>query len=92
MKKPRINASTPDAENPELDEAFFRAAKPFEEAFPELHAAWKRGRGRPKKASPKISTTLRLDAEVLQAFKAGGTGWQSRMNDALKAWVSEHRV
>lgn len=41
-------------------------------------------RGRPRAASPKISTTIRLDADVLAAFKAEGAGWQSRINAALR--------
>ena len=40
----------------------------------------------------KISTTIRFDAEVLAAFKSTGAGWQTRMNDALKDWLSTHRV
>ena len=41
-------------------------------------------RGRPPADAPKISTTLRLDPDVLDWFKAGGAGWQSRMNQALR--------
>ncbi len=41
-------------------------------------------RGRPKAAVRKVSTTIRLDPDVLAAFKAGGPGWQSRMNAALR--------
>jgi uncharacterized protein (DUF4415 family) len=41
-------------------------------------------RGRPKADVTKISTTIRLDPDVIAAFKAKGTGWQSRMNDALR--------
>jgi len=41
-------------------------------------------RGRPKADATKISTTLRLDAEVLEAFKNGGAGWQSRINATLR--------
>lgn len=41
-------------------------------------------RGRPKAVAPKVQTTLRLDPDVLEVFKAGGPGWQSRMNDALR--------
>ena len=41
-------------------------------------------RGRPKALAPKVSTTLRLDPEVLDAFKAEGPGWQTRMNAALR--------
>ena len=42
-------------------------------------------RGRPKVERPKISTTLRLDADVLEKFKATGPGWQTRINEVLKA-------
>ncbi|MCU0881982.1 MAG: BrnA antitoxin family protein [Hyphomonadaceae bacterium] len=31
----------------------------------------------------KKQVTLRLDADVVDAFKAGGPGWQTRMNDVL---------
>ena len=41
-------------------------------------------RGRPKAAEPKVSTTIRLDPDVLAAFKAEGAGWQSRINAALR--------
>lgn len=41
-------------------------------------------RGRPRVAVPKVSTTIRLDADVLAAFKAEGAGWQSRINAALR--------
>ena len=41
-------------------------------------------RGRPLSAQTKVSTTLRLDPDVIAAFKADGPGWQSRMNDALR--------
>ena len=41
-------------------------------------------RGRPKAATTKSSVTLRLDPDVVHSFKAGGPGWQSRMNAALR--------
>ena len=41
-------------------------------------------RGRPKSDSPKQAISLRVDADVLDKFKADGPGWQSRMNDALR--------
>lgn len=47
-------------------------------------------RGRPPADNPKVHTGLRLDAEVLEAFKAGGRGWQTRINDALKDWLKNH--
>jgi uncharacterized protein (DUF4415 family) len=44
-----------------------------------------RGRGRPPATSTKVPVTIRLDPEVVDGFKASGTGWQSRMNAALRA-------
>jgi uncharacterized protein (DUF4415 family) len=41
-------------------------------------------RGRPMSAPPKVSVTMRVDPGVLDAFKAAGKGWQSRINAALR--------
>lgn len=37
------------------------------------------------KAAPKVSTTIRFDADVLAALRATGDGWQTRINDTLRA-------
>jgi uncharacterized protein (DUF4415 family) len=34
---------------------------------------------------PKAHVSLRLDADVLEAFKATGKGWQTLVNDVLRA-------
>jgi uncharacterized protein (DUF4415 family) len=31
-----------------------------------------------------------LDADVLEAFKASGEGWRSRLNEALREWLRAH--
>ncbi|GAB1653664.1 TPA: BrnA antitoxin family protein [Mannheimia haemolytica] len=36
-----------------------------------------------QKAPTKQAITIRLSAEVVEAFKATGKGWQSRINEAL---------
>jgi uncharacterized protein (DUF4415 family) len=41
-------------------------------------------RGRPKSQSPKEHVNLRLDPDVLAHFRAGGPGWQSRINATLR--------
>lgn len=46
-------------------------------------------RGRPKLERPKVSTTLRLDADVIAHFKAKGPKWQTRINDALREWMKK---
>lgn len=41
-------------------------------------------RGRPKAVITKVTTTIRLDPDVLAKFKSSGRGWQSRINEALR--------
>jgi uncharacterized protein (DUF4415 family) len=41
--------------------------------------------GRPKGSGTKELVTLRLDKDVLARFRAGGPGWQTRLNDRLRA-------
>ena len=45
-------------------------------------------RGRPPLAAPKQQVTLRLSPEVLDHFKAGGAGWQTRIDEALKRAIT----
>jgi uncharacterized protein (DUF4415 family) len=40
-------------------------------------------RGRPPGSSKRL-VSLRLDREVIDHFRAGGPGWQSRLNEALR--------
>jgi uncharacterized protein (DUF4415 family) len=83
-------ASRPDDENPEWTEEDFRQARPALEVIAELFgddaaAAMKRGRGRPPKEHRKINQTLRLDPDVLEAYRVEGSGWQARINEVLRA-------
>ena len=40
--------------------------------------------GRPISDNPKKQVTLRLDPDVLEAYRATGKGWQSRINAQLR--------
>lgn len=40
-------------------------------------------RGRPKSITTKVSTTIRLDRDVVDAFRSTGPGWQGRINETL---------
>jgi uncharacterized protein (DUF4415 family) len=40
--------------------------------------------GRPPMDTPKKLVFLRLDQDVIDRFRAGGPGWQSRINAALR--------
>ena len=49
--------------------------------------------GRPAgtvKLAPKVSTTIRLSPDVVQAFRAAGDGWQTCIDAALKDWLRTH--
>jgi len=48
-------------------------------------------RGRPRAGKTKVSTTIRLDADIVETFRAQGSGWQSRINAALRQWLATMR-
>ena len=82
----------------ELTKEDFARARPASEVLPEIlgpevaaECLKPRLRG-PQKKPRKTSTTIRLDAEILEAFKAMGKGWQARMNDVLKAYVKSRKL
>lgn len=51
-----------------------------------------RSRGRPFGSGKKVQVTLRVDTDIVEAFKHTGDGWQTRMNDALKDWLTSHQA
>jgi uncharacterized protein (DUF4415 family) len=77
-----------DPDNPEWADEDFARARPAHEVLPPpmYEAAVKRYRGQrgPQKRSAKKAVTLRVDPDVLASYKATGSGWQSRMNEALR--------
>ena len=46
-------------------------------------------RGRPLGSGTKTQVSLRIDTEVLAYFKAQGAGWQTKINDTLKATLKK---
>ena len=44
--------------------------------------------GRPRGSGTKELVTLRLDRAVLEHFRAGGPGWQTRLNDVLREVIA----
>ena len=82
----------PDDDIPEMTAKDFRRARPFVEVFPEFAEDVKRLRGRPRSENPKVQVTLRLDPEVVNAFKEEGRGWQGRINETLVRAVKRKRA
>ncbi len=87
-KKPKPELT--DSDNPEWTAQDIRTSVPLS-GLPTTLQAKLRVRG-PQKAPPKISTTIRLSPEVVQAFRAGGDGWQTRIDAALKDWLRTHTL
>lgn len=74
-----------DADNPEWTEEDFVKARPAQEVLPAgVLEAFGKKRGRPVAKVKKEQVTVRLDPSILAALRAGGPGWQSRLNDVLK--------
>ena len=71
---------------------------PYDPNDPAAVAAfWAKGKVRlpgqrgPQKRPTKVAVTVRYSPEVVEYFKATGEGWQTRMNDALREYVDQHR-
>lgn len=75
-------------DNPEWTEDMHARARLASEVLPpEVVAALVRKPGRPAgtvKPFAKRPVSLRIDPDVLDHFRAGGPGWQSRINQALR--------
>src|SRR5689334_3947603 len=48
-------------------------------------------RGRPPLERPKEAVKLRLSPDVLDHFRSGGPGWQTRINATLEKAVARER-
>lgn len=85
-------ASQPDDANPEWLAEDFQHARSAADVLPEImgkeHAHALLTRGRPKSRNPKVALTIRYDAEIVESFRATGPGWQTRMNAALREWLT----
>ena len=87
-KKP--NPELIDEENPEWTDEMLKKSVRFD-ALPEsLKAKLKSPPRGPQKAPTKVATTIRLSPDVMDAFKATGTGWQTRIDAALRDWLMTH--
>lgn len=96
MKK-RLNPELPDNDNPEWSGHDIARARPASEVLPQLFGtqaakAMLKPRGRPQAEVVKDRITIRLSRDVTAAFRSSGNGWQTRIDAALKDWLSTHSV
>ncbi len=50
----------------------------------------KPGQRGPGRKPSKVAINIRLSPEVLDAFKATGEGWQTKVDGALRDWLKEN--
>ncbi|MCX7098006.1 MAG: BrnA antitoxin family protein [Methylococcales bacterium] len=96
MPKQNPEKITPD--NPEATNGWFAKAKPASAVLPELFGAaasemlMPKRRGRPVLEKTKTPVNIRLDPDIVNAFKESGAGWQTKINDALKDWLKNNPI
>jgi uncharacterized protein (DUF4415 family) len=88
---------TADEDARELDATWFKEAKPASKVLPSIMGeeaadVMLKRRGRRPGTNNKVATSVRFDNDLLDAFKATGDGWQTRMNDALRDWAKKHHM
>jgi uncharacterized protein (DUF4415 family) len=87
-----IAAAESDPDAAPLSDTELARMRPMNQAQPEFLARWlRRKRGRPPVDAPKKQVTLRLDQDVIDHFRSGGPGWQTRINDALREVAGKQR-
>ncbi|EIJ33549.1 BrnA antitoxin family protein [Thiothrix nivea] len=93
-----MNGNTTHVEKPLTDEggevreltaADMAAFSPLADVLPELAKIVPR-RGK-QKAPTKERITIRLSSDVVEYFRDSGEGWQTRLDEVLKAYIAEHR-
>lgn len=87
-RKPREPLTDAEGEVRELTAEDFAEMRPASEFLPaEFLDAMRRRRGErgSQKAPTKKLVSIRLDQDVLERVKQDGAGWQTRINDILRA-------
>ena len=86
-----------DVDVPELTDEEMSRMRPAGEVIPEVAAAHRagglkrsRGERRPHGRGTKLPVSIRLSPDVVAHFKSTGKGWQTRIDEALKEWITEH--
>ncbi len=81
-----------DEENPEWTPEATAEAKPFGDVFPDMLESWKRGRGRPRAAAPKVTMNFRFAADLVQSLRATGRGYNARVEKLLREAMEQGKL
>lgn len=75
-----------ESEVRELQDEDFARGMRFSDLPKEMQTKLRGRRGK-QKAPTKELISLRVSRDVLGRFRATGTGWQTRMDEALREWI-----
>jgi uncharacterized protein (DUF4415 family) len=92
MKKPLTDKEGEVRELTKNDIKSFKAASevlPLELAV--ILPQRKPGQRGSQKSPTKESVTIRFSRDVLDFFRESGSGWQTKIDNALKDWVAHHK-
>jgi uncharacterized protein (DUF4415 family) len=79
-----------DPDSPELDDEFFRDARPASMVLPPaVYADLTAPRSHPDAEPAKVQVTFPVDQDVFDGLQASGPGWQARANEALRRLVKQ---
>jgi uncharacterized protein (DUF4415 family) len=87
MASKKLDPFLADYETAPLTDDEIKRIRPAKDVFAELGIPMPKGR--PRIEQPKRQVTLRLDQAVIEHFKRGGKGWQTRLNDTLAAAIKD---
>lgn len=88
----RLPLTNKSGEVREWTEADFKQAVPLS-GLPESLRNTLSGHTRGRQKSPvKERISIRLSPEVVATFRATGSGWQTRLDAALKDWLKTHEA
>jgi uncharacterized protein (DUF4415 family) len=91
-----INAGiAADPDTKEWSDTDFASARAASEILPKIFnekvaKEMLKPRGRPRAVFPKERINIRLSHEVLEHFKSSGDGWQTRIDSALRQFITDH--
>lgn len=93
MKKSRPLTDA-DGDVRELTATDMKRFRPASDVVPDIVEQQRRARGQrgPQKTPTKERITIRLDADIVEHFRATGPGWQARLNEALKKTIDRKRA
>ena len=82
-------ASDPDTS--ELDEEWFKRARPAGEVDPALVEEYKRTRGKPALPTRAVAE-IKIDSDLYKRLRQEGDDWQERINQILRIAILGRRV